>query len=137
MYLNGDGVPKNDAEAVRWFRLAAEQGYAIAQNNLGRMYRNGDGVPENDAEAVKWFRLAAEQGIAIAQSNLGFTYANGFGVPQNNFMAYVWWSVAAAQGNEPARTYRNAVSAQLTPTLLGQAKQIVAKCFESDYQGCE
>ena len=56
------GVPKNDREAVKWYRLAAEQGVAAAQYNLGLMYDNGDGVPENDREAVKWYRLAAEQG---------------------------------------------------------------------------
>tara|TARA_B100001105_G_scaffold174513_1_gene140621 strand:- start:446 stop:796 length:351 start_codon:yes stop_codon:yes gene_type:complete len=70
MYDEGEGVPENDAEAVRWYRLAAEQGNTLAQYNLGVMYANGRGVPENDAEAVKGYRLAAEQGDASAQSNL-------------------------------------------------------------------
>ena len=70
MYADGEGVPENDAEAVRWFRLAAEQGTARAQFNLGVMCERGEGVPENDAEAVKGYRLAAEQGDASAQSNL-------------------------------------------------------------------
>ena len=52
-------------------RLAAEQGHADAQNNLGWRYGNGEGVPQDDAEAVAWFRLAAEQGHADAQNNLG------------------------------------------------------------------
>ena len=38
------GVLKDEAEAVRWFRLAAEQGVADAQNNLGAMYGTGKGV---------------------------------------------------------------------------------------------
>ena len=71
MYDNGEGVPENDAEAMRWYRLAAEQDDADAQVNLGVMYANGEGVPEDDAEAVRWFRLAAEQGYADAQNNLG------------------------------------------------------------------
>ena len=45
MYDNGDGVPKNDAEAVRWYRLAAERGDRAAQANLGVKYAQGDGVP--------------------------------------------------------------------------------------------
>jgi len=69
MYVNGDGVPKNDVEAVRWFRLAAEQGDADAQYNLGLMYANGEGVPENDVEAYVWFSVAAAQGHEIARSN--------------------------------------------------------------------
>ena len=74
MYDNGEGVPENDAEAVRWYRLAAEQGYASGQYNLGLMYDLGEGVPEDDAEAVRWYRLAAEQGNAAAQFNLGYIY---------------------------------------------------------------
>ena len=60
-YRNGRGVPENDAEAVRWYRLAADQGYASAQVNLGFMYRNGDGVPEDYVQAHMWFNLAAAQ----------------------------------------------------------------------------
>jgi hypothetical protein len=70
MYDNGEGVPENDAEAVRWFRKAADQGHDNAQSNLGIMYADGNGVPENDAEAVKWFRKAADQGRADAPTNL-------------------------------------------------------------------
>ena len=58
-YANGEGVPEDDAEAVKWYRLAAEQGLAPAQSYLGIMYGQGDGVPENYAEAAKWCRLAA------------------------------------------------------------------------------
>ena len=54
MYSNEEGIPENDAEAVRWYRLAAEQGHAISQASLGFMYDNGEGVPENAAEAVRW-----------------------------------------------------------------------------------
>ena len=38
MYASGEGVPEDDAEAVRWYRLAADQGHADAQYNLGWMY---------------------------------------------------------------------------------------------------
>jgi TPR repeat protein len=137
IYRFGNGVPENDAEAVKWFRLAAEQGVALAQYNLGFMYNSGDGVPENDVEAVKWFRLAAEQGDARGQSGLGFMYDSGQGVPQNNIRAYVWYSVAAAQGQEAAKRVRDSVSERLTPDQRARGQEIAAKCFESDYQDCE
>ena len=54
MYATGEGVPKDDVEAVAWFRLAAEQGHARAQYNLGVMYDTGEGVPQDAAEAVRW-----------------------------------------------------------------------------------
>jgi len=59
MYANGLGVPEDDAEAVRWYRLAADQGDASAQFNLGFMYVNGEGVPQDDVQAHMWFNLAA------------------------------------------------------------------------------
>ena len=70
-YGTGEGVPQNDAEAVRWLRLAADQGIAGAQFILGLTYASGEGVPQDDAEAVRWYRLAADQGDASAQFNLG------------------------------------------------------------------
>jgi len=42
-YLNGEGVEQDYEEAVKWFRKAAEQGYPIAQFNLGMRYYDGRG----------------------------------------------------------------------------------------------
>ena len=70
MYAEGRGVARDDAEAVRWYRKAAQQGYAIAQTILGFMYAEGEGVTRDDAEAVRWFRKAAEQGNAEARKVL-------------------------------------------------------------------
>ena len=61
MYVEGRGVPQDDAEAVRWHRRAAEQGYAVAQYNLGVMYAKGQGVGEDKVEAHMWLNLAAAQ----------------------------------------------------------------------------
>jgi TPR repeat protein len=60
MHNNGYGVHQDNAEALKWYRLAAEQGHANAQYNLGFMYANGKGVLEDFAEALKWYRLSAE-----------------------------------------------------------------------------
>jgi tetratricopeptide (TPR) repeat protein len=59
-YQFGRGVAKDEAEAVKWYRKAAEQGNADAQFNLGLCYANGHGVGKDEVEAVKWFRKAAE-----------------------------------------------------------------------------
>ena len=69
MYSRGEGVPEDDAEVVRWYRLAAEQGDALAQTNLGFMYGNGDGAPRDLVFAYMWFNLSAAQGNETAQSN--------------------------------------------------------------------
>ena len=59
MYFSGKGVLQDYAEAAKWFRKAAEQGFAAAQNNPGMMYKEGRGVRQDYAEVVKWLRKAA------------------------------------------------------------------------------
>ena len=76
MYANGEGVPRNDAEAVKWYRLAAEQGHANAQNNLGVMYSEGRGVQRNFAWAVYYQAHAARQGNTIAANNIESNLSN-------------------------------------------------------------
>ncbi|MBC7368170.1 MAG: SEL1-like repeat protein [Undibacterium sp.] len=102
-YDNGDGVPKDSAEAVKWYLKAAAQGNEGAQLNLGVMYDNGEGVTKNSAEAVKWYRKAAEQGNAMAQFNLGVAYITGDGVPKDSAEAVKWYLKAAEQGNAAAQ----------------------------------
>ena len=70
MYANGEGVARDYAEAVRWYRKAAEQGHAVAQNKLGVRYARGEGVARDYAEAVRWYRKAAEQGDVEARRAL-------------------------------------------------------------------
>jgi TPR repeat protein len=98
MYYLGNGIPKDEAEAARWFRRAAEQGLALAQANLGIMYQQGKGVAKDDAEAARWLRKAAEQGNADAQARLGFMYLDGEGVPKDEAEAARWIRKAAEQG---------------------------------------
>jgi TPR repeat protein len=137
MYADGNSVPQNDAEAIKWWRLAAEQGQAGAQHNLGYMYQSGTSVPQNDAEGVRLYRLAAKQGIARSQASLGMMYIGGRGVPQNTLRAYVWLSVAVAQGFEEARQQRENAYKELTPDKRALGQDIATRCFESDYQDCE
>ena len=63
--------PKDRRRAVHWYRKAAEQGHAEAQNLLAECLRDGVGVQKSPKEAVAWFRRAAEQRIADAQLSLG------------------------------------------------------------------
>ena len=67
MYTRGDGVSKDDVEAVKWFRKAAEQGLDNAQYNLGVMYYEGEGIPKDYAEAYAWLNLARAQGNSLTK----------------------------------------------------------------------
>jgi TPR repeat protein len=67
MYIAGKGVPKNDKEAVRWYRMAAEQGAANAQYVLGKMYSQGNGVSLSPEHACAWWMVAAANGNVAAK----------------------------------------------------------------------
>ncbi len=62
MYENGEGVPQDDAQAIRWYRRAAAQGFAEAQSILGSMYADGKVVRKDFVLAHLWWTLAAAQG---------------------------------------------------------------------------
>ena len=70
-YANGQGVAKDEVEAVKWYRKAAAQNYADAQVNLGICCANGRGVVKDELEAVRWYRKAAETDFAPDENNLG------------------------------------------------------------------
>lgn len=87
------------AQAVRWFRKAAEQGNAEAQCRLGICYKFGLGVTQDYAQAISWFRKAADQGNASAQNNLGWMYYEGKHFEQDYHKAYDYFKMAADRGN--------------------------------------
>jgi TPR repeat protein len=62
-------VPQDDAEAVKWFRKAAEQGHAKVQYNLGVIYEMGRGVAGDDVAAYAWYSAAAASGHNKARKN--------------------------------------------------------------------
>ena len=52
MYYNGEGVPKDYSEAVKWYQKAAEQEHSMAQSNLGDCYLNRTGVQQDESKAI-------------------------------------------------------------------------------------
>src|SRR5579859_2309743 len=69
-YSGALGVDTDYGEAVKWYRKAADQNHAEAQDCLGVCYAKGQGVWKDESMAVKWFRKAAEQNVAEAQYGL-------------------------------------------------------------------
>ena len=131
-YAKGEGVVKNEAEAVKWFRKAAEQGNADAQTFLADCYLFGRGVAKDEAEALTWFRRAAKQdgygaeraksylkavedGDPEAQCDLASAYLTGWHRAgwqweENEAEAIKWYRKAAEQGHEKAKQLLNEIS---------------------------
>ena len=67
MYGNGQGVAQDDSAAMKWLRMAADQGVVQAQCRLGVMYHLGQGVPQNTSQALRWLHKAQAQGFDTAK----------------------------------------------------------------------
>ena len=122
---------------LKWITLAAEQGDAVAQYNLGTMYAKGEGVIQDYQTAAKWFRLAAEQGYAAAQFNLGGMYHQGEGVPTNYVYAYMWFNVSASLGDKPSGERRDRLAKEMTPSQIEEAQDLASECVEKKFKGCD
>lgn len=129
-YGLGMSAPKDDKEAVKWFRMAAEQGYPPAQLFLGSAHELGQGATQSYSEAVKWYRKAAEQGDSRAQASLARMYLTGRGTPQNYLEAYAWASTAIANGDNSSDEVRDNSATKLTPEKLEEGQQLAVEYFE-------
>jgi hypothetical protein len=94
MYATGEwSGPKDLSEAARWYRLAAENGNAESQYNLGFMLLLGEGTPKDTEEGLMWLERAASQGEFLAYRLLADCYGNGYcGVPVDTAKAELWRS---------------------------------------------
>jgi TPR repeat protein len=102
MLLEGEGLAKNQASAVRQFQAAAADGSIEAHNMLGRCLENGWGVEAEPVEAARHYRIAAEAGLDWAQYNLGHMLLSGSGVTRDLDAAFFWYGKAAGQGHARA-----------------------------------
>ncbi len=95
----GAGTDRDIPEALRLYRLAADQGYGPAMNNLGDLYYHGTHVPRDDVEAIRWYRMAVQRGNPGAANTLGVMYQNGRGLPQNHAEAAALYRQSAEKGH--------------------------------------
>lgn len=125
------GIIKNTDEAIKWYQLAANQGYSDAVEiikllnsnptakdvdrwiQLGNNYYNGsNGVSKDYAEAIIYFQKAALMGHSDLQNHVGFCYVSGYGVNKDTIEAIKWYRRSAVQGhiyaqNNLANKYNN------------------------------
>lgn len=144
---SGDSI-----EAYKWFMKAAEQGYAVAEYNIGVCYLEGLGVKRNTADAFNWTMKAAKQGFAPAQNNIGLLFFSGEGVEEDLAEGFKWCMKAAKQGDSQGqfnvgRFYGNGIGTSKNSTeafkwLMKSAEQnnpdaqnLIGDCFDHGLYG--
>jgi TPR repeat protein len=123
------------AQAVSWYRMAADKGDSHAQSNLGNLYRTGQGVARDFAKAAQLFNRAAGKGNSVAMSHLGAMVENGQGSARDPHKAAEWYRRAAKQGNSWAqyRLARLYYLGRLGKKDLPKAVSLYRKSADSGY----
>jgi len=101
LFDEGRGVRGDARRAAEWYRLAAKQGHAPAENNLGLLIAKGE-VAGTHAEAAALFAEAVESDFAPAECNLGLMHLLGVGVDKDLERAHDLLFLAARQGDMQA-----------------------------------
>jgi TPR repeat protein len=100
--LSGDGLKKNEKEAVTWLQKAADQFHPGAMNAMGTLSEEGVGTDKDPKKAFEWYQKAAKYGFPLAQQNLAECYDTGKGVDKDPKEALKWLLTAARQDFAPA-----------------------------------
>ncbi len=141
-YAQGaDGLPRDDTQAVEWYRKAAIQNYAGAETNLGDMYLSGrGGLDRNALEALSWYLKAANQNWPDAQYRLGFMYETGLGTAKDLQRAVSLYRSAADSGYPDAQNLLGVLYATGGDGLPHDDSQAVAwyrKAAEQEFAKAE
>lgn len=129
MYLQGQGIAKDDKKAFQLFSKAAAQNQPDAQNAIGVIYEKGYGVPIDTKKAFEWYSKAAELNHVGAQNNLAFMYAYGTGVKQDIVVAYMWATLAVTQGYAETSKLRDVLIASMNTEQKDRGKILVDEWF--------
>ena len=97
--LDGQGIQRDPALAMAWFRIAANRGHAMGHNMLGRCHEHGWGCVPDLPAAAAHYRQAAAQGLDWGLYNLANLLATGRGVQQDQAGAFDHYQRAATLGH--------------------------------------
>lgn len=115
MYEFGLGVPRDYAQAEKWFAKANDF-LAIAT-----MY---DDVALNRPLAAKWYSKLADKGDRYARFRLGEMYRDGEGVSKDYVAAHMWFSLAAASGYPSASAALDELAREMTPAQIAKTQRL-------------
>ena len=97
--LEGRGIARDEALALRWFRIAAQSGHLMARNMAGRCQEHGWGCAIDEVAAAREYRMAAKAGLDWGQYNYANLLATGRGVAEDQQQALAFYRQAAEQGH--------------------------------------
>ncbi len=97
--LDGRGIERDAALALKWFVIAASRGHAMAHNMLGRCHEHGWGCEASAERAAGHYLHAARAGLDWGLYNLANLLGTGRGVALDHPRAFACYLQAATMGH--------------------------------------
>lgn len=127
-YWFGHYVAIDRAEAIRFWRIAADKEHADACFFLGNALSQGQAVPRDDVAAVELLEKAAKQGHTNAMLALAGLIAQGRGGKAvDPVEAFAWLTVAASRNTRDAVAARDKLAGILTPEQIEAGRDRATK----------
>ncbi|CAG8532837.1 12122_t:CDS:1 [Ambispora gerdemannii] len=104
LYRWGIGIASDQEKAFHWYKVSAEIGDSLGQNELGSCYDYADGVDMDMSKAFYWYHKSALAGNAFGQHNIGLCFRLGIGTCQDDCQAFFWFQEAAKVGHRGGQT---------------------------------
>ncbi|MGK5026624.1 hypothetical protein [Janthinobacterium sp. RB2R34] len=124
-------LPGNDANAERWYLLAAKSGDRVAQDELVSLYLYGYGSVKNPARALPWLQDLAKGGDGGPLAQLGRLYEQGEGVPADSVLSHAYKLLALRDkkwtGAAEVEKYLPVQRNNMSPDQVKEAERLVAQ----------
>ena len=126
MYSLGQGVTKDEGEAMKWMMLSAGSGTLEAQEALATLaimefYEKRQGV-ENKEQKIRWIITSAKRGNPEAMNMLGMLYSSGNGLPMSTIEAEKW-SSSGHKERTPTGCEKSRAHDGRHPLLFGKSEK--------------
>jgi TPR repeat protein len=115
----GLGVPKDEKEAAKWYRLAAKNSIDQEKASIYELAKH------NVPQALKILTDHAERGVVVAQYYLGMMHAKGQGITRDYVLAHMWYSLSGLQRHEGATSQIIFLEKRMSPQQIVQAQEMV------------
>ena len=126
-----EGVPEDDAEAVRWYRKAAEQGHALRSTILVSCTTMAKVCPRMMPRPCAGTARPQNRDMPMRSTILVSCTPMGEGVPEDDIQAYAWISIASAQGVENAKNAKEFLTGEMTRAEIAEAQKLSRKYWDA------
>ena len=120
IYRNGQGVLRDHKTAVKWYRLAAEEGHAFGAINLAFAYFSAKGVEENWVSGYVWTLIALDSATKVVESKKNVSLLRKYHAIIDEFVPRI----------------KKEIKKKLTSAQITESEKLARECIRKNYKDC-